>query len=341
MLKSMLIEYLLLFVFNLFIYLNYDKIIKFYAVYDVPDKKRKIHKHKTSLLGGFIFFANIVFISIIILFSDNFSYEHLVFFRDLNEYFLFIFFAFGFYLLGFYDDKYDLNANLKFIIITCLIIFIIYFDDRLIIELINFSFNDKIFLLGKFDYLFSVFCFVAFINAFNLYDGINLQSGSYTLFILILLTILTNFNILIILFFFPLFLFLILNSNGRIFLGNSGTYLISFLISYLFIKVFNSYDAMYSDYVLATMLIPGLDMIRLFAIRIKQKTSPFKPDRNHIHHKLLEYYGYKKTITLINFVSVFPLISLFIFKNYYAVLISTFLYFVLIALLDKLIKHSR
>ena len=41
MLKSMLIEYLLLFVFNLFIYLNYDKIIKFYAVYDVPDKKEK------------------------------------------------------------------------------------------------------------------------------------------------------------------------------------------------------------------------------------------------------------------------------------------------------------
>ena len=341
MLKSMLIEYLIIFFLNLFIYLNYQKIIKFYAVYDFPDKKRKIHKYKTSLLGGFIFFINIVFISSIILFSENFSYEYLVFFGDLNQYFLFIVVAFGFYLLGFYDDKHDLNANLKFIIIICLITFIIYFDDTLRIKLINFSFNEKRFILGKFDYLFSIFCFVAFINAFNLYDGINLQSGGYTLFILIFLTILTNLNILIILFFFPLFLFLILNSNGRIFLGNSGTYLISFLIAYLFIKVFNSYDVLHSDHVLAAMLIPGLDMIRLFAIRIKKKTSPFKPDRKHIHHKLLEYCGYNKTVILINLISIFPLIFLFIFKNYFAIIISIFLYFIVIALLDKLIKHAK
>ena len=44
------------------------------------------------------------------------------------------------------------------------------------------------------------------------------------------------------------------------------------------------------------MLIPGIDMIRLFFERIKNKRNPFSNDRWHFHHLLLNKYGYLKTI---------------------------------------------
>ena len=337
----MYIEIILIFLFNLILYLNHEKLIKFYGIYDAPDKERKIHEHETSLLGGFIFFINIFLFSLIIFFSDNSQYDLLVIFNNVQEYLLFILVAFSFYLLGFFDDKYDLNANFKFVIIILLIVFLIFFDENLKIKIINFTFSERTINLNTFSVLFSIFCFVAFINAFNLYDGINLQSGTYFLFILIFLTILTNFNFFIILFFFPLILFLILNSNGKIFLGNSGTYLLSYLIAYLFIKVFNLYETLYSDQILAIMLIPGLDMIRLFIIRISLKTSPFKSDRKHIHHIFLEYFSYKKTILFVFLLSILPLILLLIFKSYFVILFSIFLYFLIIFLLDKLISNFK
>ena len=331
-------EFFLIFLINLAIYLNRNKIIKFYNVYDLPDKKRKIHKFKTSLLGGYIFFINIIFFSIIIFFSDNFSVNSLVLFNNINNYFTFFFISACFYFLGFFDDKYNLNANLKFSIITLLIIFIIYFDKDLQIRIINFSFTDRVFDLKNLSFIFTLFCFIAYINAFNLYDGINLQIGIYFLIILIFLAFVTNFNYFIISLFFPLFVFLILNSEGKIFLGNSGTYLISFIISYLFIKTFNLFGTIFSDQILLIMLIPGLDMIRLFFTRIKSKKHPFTPDRNHIHHKFLEVFGYKKTIILISILSFLPIILINYLKSYFTILFIIFFYFFIIFTLKKLIK---
>ena len=331
-------EFFLIFLINLAIYLNRNKIIKFYNVYDLPDKKRKIHKFKTSLLGGYIFFINIIFFSIIIFFSDNFSVNSLVLFNNINTYFTFFFISACFYFLGYFDDKYNLNANLKFLIITLLIIFIIYFDKDLQIRIINFSFTDRVFDLKNLSFIFTLFCFIAFINAFNLYDGINLQIGIYFLIILIFLAFVTNFNYFIISLFFPLFVFLILNSEGKIFLGNSGTYLISFIISYLFIKTFNLFGTIFSDQILLIMLIPGLDMIRLFFTRIKSKKHPFTPDRNHIHHKFLEVFGYKKTIILISILSFLPIILINYLKSYFTILFIIFFYFFIIFTLKKLIK---
>ena len=108
-----------------------------------------------------------------------------------------------------------INANLKLLIILSLISFLI-FDPELQIKIINFSFTDKILNISELDYFFTLFCFAAFINAFNLFDGINLQTGIYFLFILILFFV-TNYNFLIIFLFFPLFLFIVLNYKGKFF----------------------------------------------------------------------------------------------------------------------------
>ena len=56
------------------------------------------------------------------------------------------------------------------------------------------------------------------------------------------------------------------------------------------------------------MLIPGIDMIRLFFERIS-KRNPFSNDRWHFHHLLLNKYGYVKTIIIINLFILFPILS--------------------------------
>lgn len=326
---------------NLLIYLYHNQIIKIYDIYDYPDKKRKIHKQKTSLLGGFIFFYNLTFFSLILIILKDSLIKELVLFKNIYNYLLFYFISICFYILGFYDDKKNLNANFKFLIISILIFIIIFFDTNLIIQNINFSFSDKIINLAQFGYLFTLFCFVAFINAFNLYDGINLQNGIYTLFVLIFLLITTNVNIFILFLLFPLLIFLILNSSGKIFLGNSGTYFLSFIISYLFIKSFNSYGSIFSDQILAVMLIPGLDMIRLFFYRIKLKQNPFTPDRNHIHHRFLEIFGFKKTIIMISSLSILPITLLIYFESYLTIIFSIFLYFFIFFLIRALPKSLK
>ncbi len=325
----MLNEFLLLsFLFiNLLIYFYRNQIIKIYGIYDYPDKKRKVHKQKTSLLGGFIFIYNLTFFSIILIIFGDILIKELIFFENINNYFLFYFTSICFYILGLYDDKRNLNANLKLFIISILILLIIFSDLNIVIKNINFSFSDKTISLAQFDFLFTLFCFVAFINAFNLYDGINLQNGIYTLFVFIFLLLITNINFFILFLFFPLLIFLILNSYGKIFLGNSGTYFLSFVISYLFIKTFNLYGSIFSDQILAIMLIPGLDMIRLFFLRIKLKQHPFTPDRNHIHHRFLEIFGFKKTIVIISCLSILPITLLIYFKSYFVIIFSIFLYF--------------
>jgi hypothetical protein len=45
------------------------------------------------------------------------------------------------------------------------------------------------------------------------------------------------------------------------------------------------------------LLIPLLDTLRVFGIRIFHQRSPFSPDRNHIHHLMLDRGWSHATIT--------------------------------------------
>ena len=104
-----------------------------------------------------------------------------------------------------------------------------------------------------------------------MFDGINLQSSSYSIFIfLCILFFYTNTLLIKILLIF-LVSFSYLNYKNKAFLGDSGSLLIAFVISYIFIKLYNFGFINYSDEVVIYMLIPGLDLIRLFIIRILKK----------------------------------------------------------------------
>ena len=107
-----------------------------------------------------------------------------------------------------------------------------------------------------------------------MYDGINLQNISYFLFLIIIIFIFFGFIDFYIFLAPVLFLLAFLNLKNKMFLGDSGSYILSFLISILLIFIFNSTQIeIYSDVVFLFLCLPGYDLLRLAIYRTIKKTS--------------------------------------------------------------------
>merc|ERR1711991_39106 len=111
-------------------------------------------------------------------------------------------------------------------------------------------------------------------------DGINGQSGLIFLIILIFLLkkIGLNYELLLLISLITLFIFF--NLRNKIFLGDAGVYFLSSFIAFNIILISNK-NLIYSEEIFLIMMLPGLDMFRLFIIRIIKKKNPFKPDSFH------------------------------------------------------------
>lgn len=321
---------LLVFFFNLFLIIFNKKISKIYNLFDKPDFVRKIHKSPIPLLGGLFLILNLILIIFIS------KYFFLVFnYNYFTEYELLVFLCscLFFYLLGFYDDKYNLSANFKLSMMAIAISLLIFTDKNLLIKNLIFSFSDSSINLGIFSYFITLLCFLLFINAFNMLDGINGQSTSYLIFIfliLILKNILVIFSTLMII---NLIFFLILNFKNKAYLGDSGTLLAGYLISYIFVKNYNAniYKDFFVDEIFLIMSIPGFELLRLALKRILEKNHPFKGDQSHIHHLLCNKFDVKIAYLIVQFLLIFPYVIYFFSKSFYiSFLSSIFLYFLFI-----------
>ena len=326
---------LIFFVINLFLTLNFDKIKIFRIILDKPDKIRKFHKKPTALAGGIILIINFIFYLIFLNFN-NVGVINENIFENLNEINFFIFTCLLIFTLGIIDDKFNLNPFKKFLFLTIILIQFIYFDKNIIVEILQFSFLKSPINLGNYSFIFTIFCFLVFMNAFNMFDGINLQTSIYSLLILIFFLTLNKNSLLITFLIIYISFFIYLNYLNKSFLGDSGTLLISFVISVIFIKLFNQKLITYSDQILIYMIVPGLDMIRLFFERIKNKRNPFSFDRLHLHHLLLKRLNYSKTISTIILLIILPIVlDQFFFNKIMIILITTFIYSLIIIFLKK------
>ena len=213
------------------------------------------------------------------------------------------------------------------------ILLLIFLDKNLLIKNLSFSFSENSINLGSFSYFVTILCFLLFINAFNMLDGINGQSASYLIFIfliLILKKVLVIFSILMII---NLIFFLILNFKNKIYLGDSGTLLAGYLISYIFVKNYNinSYKDFFVDEIFLIMVIPGFELLRLALKRIFEKKHPFKGDQSHIHHLLINKFDFKITYLTVQLLLIFPYGAYLISKSFYiSLLFSISFYFSLI-----------
>jgi len=298
-------------------------------ILDFPDKKRKFHKKPIPQTGGIILFVSII---INYFFSKNLNY---------NLFFL-IWISF-FFLLGFFDDRFKINWTVKFIIPFFFLFFFLNTNNHFFLNEFNFDFLKKIIIIKKIYYLnyfFTILCVLLLFNAINMIDGHNGICLIYFIYCAFLLIFQNNINLneVLITVLPSVLIVLYYNINNRIFLGNSGSFIISSVLSYYFITNNNYYNKISIEKIFLILAIPGLDMLRLFISRIINNNNPFHPDRNHLHHLLFknkEKYNLKYIFYF--FIMFIPgvLGELKIFNNFYLIVVIVFFYTVIIINLKK------
>lgn len=314
---------------NVIIFLIFSKLAKKINIYDFPDKSRKLHSKPIPSIGG-IFILNA--------FLFGFIYINIYtnpLFPGFKNLFSFLIIGLVIFALGLFDDKFSLGPTIKLVILFFLILVLILINENLIIKELNFSFfNFKVYL-ENFAILFTVLSVLLFINAFNMMDGINLIAGIYS-FLLFFFLYLINYNEFYIFFLLSIPFFLIKNLKNNSFLGNGGSLLLSFILSISFIKSYQVSDIIYCDKIFLLMSIPGLDMLRLFLLRIIKGKNPFKPDRKHLHHLLISKFNNFFTIIIYLVLFLVPIfISYYTLNLLLPIFISILLYGLIILFLTK------
>lgn len=268
-------------------------------LFDLPDE-RKIHKAHIPSLGGLGIFAGFMLaclISLHISIASEFQY----FFAA----------ALVLFFLGLKDDILIISPIKKFIgqvLATYLIV------NKGGIQLKSmYGFLGMNELPEMFSLLLTYFTILVIINSFNLIDGIDGLAGTLGLiaasaFGLYFLKInMVPYAVLAFSLSAALVAFLIFNFHpAKIFMGDTGSMLIGFVNAVLaikFISVAQMPEAtlpVQSAPAIAftVLLIPLMDTLRVFAIRMFKRRSPFTPDRNHIHHLMIDKGWTHKTISL-------------------------------------------
>ena len=323
--------YFLIIIFNIVFLIFFKEISKYINIFDLPDGKRKIHNKKISLVGGLIFLFNII-CYLTYEFAINKSNIFEIFgFRESLPAFVFIFSLISIFLIGSVDDKIKLTAKIRLILLSLIILINLLVNPELNISFIKLSFASP-FSIGSYSFFWTFICFLLFINAFNFFDGINLQSAGLIYSICIFFLYKNIFFDLFVVIFIANSFFTYLNYQSKTFLGNSGSFCIPFLLGSLFVSSYNNNPSLVADEIVVLMLIPGLDLLRLFFQRIINKTNPMTADNNHIHHYLIKKFSNTKSALIIQSLIWIPFFLSQYFGHIHWLLIAqTACYFLIIA----------
>lgn len=287
------------------------KIAIYYNFIDKPNF-RKVHTNPVPLAGG-LAIATVFFI-ILSVFGNLYFV--------LDKYLTIIAGATLLLIIGIIDDKTDMSARYKLIIQFVLATMIAHSGTR-ITSLYGFIGIYEITLYWQ--YILTVVVITGVVNAFNLIDGVDGLVGGlsflgFTMFAVAALYYKNNELLIISIIFMGAllsFLWFNLSRKHKIFMGDSGSLFLGFLLVTLGIHLLEShqisenYSYAYPFLLLVSFFsIPVLDSIRVYLGRIKNGNSPFKADKSHLHHLLLSAGLTHKKISL--FVVLMCLIMFFI-----------------------------
>jgi UDP-GlcNAc:undecaprenyl-phosphate GlcNAc-1-phosphate transferase len=257
---------------------------------DEPDHRRT-HKVSTPSLGGIAILSGTLF-SIIM-------WTPFTYFGEL-QYILCAFIII--FLLGAKDDL-DPVTPVKKVIVEIFAASILVFKAN-----VKITSMYGIFGMGAlpewFSIVLSIFTILVIINAFNLIDGIDGLSGTVGLLVTILFGIwfyiTGSIELSMIAFSLTGAIVAFLKYNytpASIFMGDTGSLFIGLVCSILAIK-FIELQPQANNSVLVTtsapavtiaiLVIPLFDTLRVFVLRVLSRQSPFRPDRRHVHHILVD-----------------------------------------------------
>ncbi|NER09902.1 UDP-N-acetylmuramyl pentapeptide phosphotransferase/UDP-N-acetylglucosamine-1-phosphate transferase [Muriicola jejuensis] len=279
-------------------YLTIPKIIgvvEYRRLMDDPNQ-RSSHTQKTPTLGGIAFFYTLIFALFFIHGRDTFD-EAIYLIPGLTILFI----------VGLKDDLVVLSPGSKLIAQFIAVSFVLINDSFTIHSLNGFlNINEIPYYLY---FAIGTFMMLTIINSYNLIDGID---GLASVVGIVIMIIYTTIFYLTKEYFFALisitmnaclmaFFGFNISSNRKIFMGDTGSLLVGFIISILTIKFLSLKPYVYSELpfllenapliAIAILIVPLFDTARVFTIRIANKRGPFSPDRNHVHHVLIDFWG--------------------------------------------------
>ena len=323
---------ILLILLNIILWKNLDFYTSKLSLYDYPNDNLRVHSQKVSLITGFFLIINIF-----IIFTYSFFFKNNPGIEVLSDIYVVIT-LFSLFLVGYFDDRFSLRPSIRLILFSAIFFFFLNINEYFIIQNIEFN-TYKFSISNNYSIIFTILCFLIYLNAFNFFDGINLQSGLHTLFIYIILFFKLDYNYEIFFLIFFYAYFLILNGKNLVFLGNAGAYLTAGIISIFLIFYFKK-QILTTAEIFILMSLPGLDMIRIIFKRLLLKTNPFKGDLNHIHHLLIKKYDNVKTNIVILLSQILNYFFYLSIKNDFLSVIFSILIYIFLLFLGKK-KHEK
>jgi UDP-N-acetylmuramyl pentapeptide phosphotransferase/UDP-N-acetylglucosamine-1-phosphate transferase len=258
-------------------------------LFDLPDS-RKLHTTPIASLGGVGIFLGL-FLSCLLTITTNQNSEiKFVFASGMVVFFL-----------GLKDDILVISALKKFLGQIA--------AAAILVHLAGIRIETMHGILGlgtlpePISYLISYATIIVIVNAYNLIDGVDGLAGSLGLMTTSLFGVyffaanMPAYSLMAFAMAGSLLAFLVFNFNpAKIFMGDSGSLLLGLVNAILVIKFIAVADAPGAQIPVAStvavavsiLIVPLLDTLRVFSIRLAKGRSPFIPDRNHIHHLLLD-----------------------------------------------------
>lgn len=332
------------------------KVLKEKGLTDLPTEERKIHAQPVPTLGGVIVFA-----------ATFFSYGLWLNIDDLHLYYqirhvltdskILLSAAMLIFFVGIKDDLIGTAADKKIIAHFIAGIILIVIGGVRITGLHGILEIEEIPYWLSF--IFSFFVYIGLVNSINLIDGVDGLAGGisavFAFFMGIFFLLLKDYSLAILSFALcgALLGFLVFNfSPAKIFMGDSGSLSIGLIIYFLSVSFIEyaasevpSFLINYSKPLgaMALLIYPITDTLRIFALRIMKRQSPFMADKNHIHHHLLrKTNSHSKTSVIIY---LFTLIAFLIsFSSYvlpHSITLGILILYVVICTLIFVTKKSH
>lgn len=316
---------------------------------DTPDI-RSSHTIPVPTFGGVVFYISYI---LVLFFAQSLDSNHVSITLIASISILFF--------TGLLDDFKNLSPKIKFLCQIIGVALLMFQPDFRILSLHGFMGIYEIPLYVSVGG--SMFFLLGLINAFNLIDGIDGLTGitgvivasfySYMLynlgyFFYLSLSLATIATLLA-------FLRFNFSNTRKIFMGDTGSLVIGLVLGVLTLKLLSLDDTAYGSlsfyraqlplFLTAVLFVPLLDTMRVMFLRLTKGVSMFKPDRNHLHHIIVDFgLSHRKASFFIGFVNfIVALIMFFViqkFNSFQSLFILVLLFFIAIMILFLMNKNK-
>ncbi|MGY8971896.1 MAG: glycosyltransferase family 4 protein [Flavobacteriales bacterium] len=316
---------------------------------DTPDI-RSSHTIPVPTFGGIVFYISYI---LILFFAQSLDSNHVSITLIASISILFF--------TGLLDDFRNLSPKIKFLCQIIGVALLMFQPDFRILSFHGFMGIYEIPLYVSVGG--SMFFLLGLINAFNLIDGIDGLTGitgvivasfySYMLynlgyFFYLSISLATIATLLA-------FLRFNFSNKRKIFMGDTGSLVIGLVLGLLTLKLLSVADDAYSSlsfyraqlplFLIAVLFVPLLDTMRVMFLRLTSGVSMFKPDRNHLHHIIVDFgLSHRKASFFIGFVNFsVALIMFFViqkFNTFQSLCVLVLMFFIAIMVLFLMNKNK-